>query len=249
MRRRRSYTIDELAHEAGIPSRSIRYYQTLGLLPPPRVEGRTGYYDGSHVGRLELIKELQGEGLNLQAIGWLLGGSARVDSEELRELKRAILDGWMSTEPEERSTEEIVASLGQDSIDAEDVRRAQELGLTEPTEEEDTWRVLLPAVLNAGQELAQIGMSMPPSRALDVLELMREHVRTVADAFVEIFDETVLAPWDARGRPAEEWPDVRAAVDRMRPLAGEALLSVFHQAMAEAVAERIGGMRPDDPDA
>ncbi|MDX1621284.1 MAG: MerR family transcriptional regulator [Nitriliruptorales bacterium] len=245
MRRRPRYTIDELAAETGVASRSIRYYQTLGLLPSPRVEGRTGFYDTAHVERLELIKDLQGEGLNLQAIGWLIGGAGQVDSRELRKLKHAMLDGWMATEPDERSTEEVLASFGEESIDSEAARRAQELRLVEPTEDPDRWRVVLPQVLAAGQELAQLGMPMSVDRALDVLDTMRTHTRVVADAFVELFDETVLAPWDARGRPDDEWPEVRAAIDRMRPLAGEALLSVFQQAMADAVADRIADVRAD----
>lgn len=246
MRRKRRYTIDELSEHAGVASRSIRYYQTLGLLPPPTVEGRTGIYDESHLERLALIQELQSEGFNLQAIGWLLGGSAQVDSHELRKLKRAMLDGWMTRQPEERTADEISAGLPEDEIDASVAARARELRLLEPTEDGDVWRVLLPPVLAAGQELAQLGMTMPLHRALDVLEVMREHARAIADAYVDLFDAAVLAPWDARGRPPEEWPTVRAAVDRMRPLAGESLLSVFQQAMADAVADRIGDMRPSE---
>lgn len=245
MRRARRYTIDELSERTGVATRSIRYYQTLGLLPPPTVEGRTGYYGDPHVERIALIQELQAEGLNLQAIGWLLGGSAHVDSRELRELKRAMLDGWMTSKPEERTAEEIQAGLPDGEVDADVVRRSQELRLLEPTDEDGVWRVLLPPVLSAGQELAQLGMTLSLDRSLDVLEVMREHARAIADAYVDLFDATVLAPWDARGRPAEEWPTIRTAVDRMRPLAGEALLSVFRQAMADAVADRIGDMQPE----
>jgi hypothetical protein len=64
-----------------------------------------------------------------------------------------------------------------------------------------------------------------------------------------MFDEVVLAEWDARGRPADEWQRVRESLERIRPLAGDALLTVFHQVMADAVAERIdAAARPDvDP--
>ena len=30
------YTIDELAARSGVPSRTIRFYQAKGVLPPPR---------------------------------------------------------------------------------------------------------------------------------------------------------------------------------------------------------------------
>lgn len=232
---RRRMTIDELSQTTGVSSRNIRYYQTRGLLPSPRVEGRTGYYDQAHVERLSLIQELQSEGLNLQAIGWLLGGAASVDSDEVRRLKRSILDRWIKDEPVEVPAEEVERLVEGDDADRELAERAIELGLLADTDDPDRWRVLLPTVLAAGREVTAMGV--PAARTLDVLETMRDCARQVAAAYLEIFDEAVLAPWDARGRPAGEWADIRAAVDRIRPLAGEALLAVFQQAMVEAVEE------------
>jgi len=39
----REYRIGELAREAGITVRTLRYYQERKLLPPPRREGRIGW--------------------------------------------------------------------------------------------------------------------------------------------------------------------------------------------------------------
>ena len=61
-------TIGELADRTGMSVRNIRAHQSRGLLAPPRVQGRTGYYDQGHVDRIELIRELQEEGFNLEAI-------------------------------------------------------------------------------------------------------------------------------------------------------------------------------------
>ncbi|MGZ6353720.1 MAG: MerR family transcriptional regulator, partial [Ktedonobacteraceae bacterium] len=38
------HTIDELAHLSGMPSRTIRFYNTEGMLPPPTMRGRVAYY-------------------------------------------------------------------------------------------------------------------------------------------------------------------------------------------------------------
>ena len=65
-------TIDELAREAGVTSRNIRAYQTRGLLPSPRMEGRVGYYDDNHLARLRYIASLQERGFSLAAIQCLL---------------------------------------------------------------------------------------------------------------------------------------------------------------------------------
>lgn len=240
-------TIDDLAATTGVSSRSIRYYQTRGLLPPPRVKGRQGFYGAKHVERLNLITELADEGLNLQAIGWLLGGASSVDSDELRRLKRAVLDGWVSDEPIAISEKDLGRALLGGQWSADTAERAVALGLLAKDTADDTdgdgWRILMPSVLAAGGELAEMGLD--PERMLDVLETMREHATSIARAYVQVFDEAVLAPFDARGRPEGEWAKIREAVDRIRPLAGEALLAVFRQVMADVIADRLATIDSD----
>ena len=65
--------------------RNIRNHQSRGLLPPPEVRARTGYYGPEHVERLRLIQEMQAEGFNLKAIKRLLGEQGAVG----RPLRRA----------------------------------------------------------------------------------------------------------------------------------------------------------------
>lgn len=243
MARGDSMTIDDLAATTGVSSRSIRYYQTRGLLPPPKVRGRQGFYGQRHVERLNLISELSDEGLNLQAIGWLLGGAKEVDSEELRRLKRAVLDGWVSTDPVTMSQKDLARALAGSAWSEATAQRAIELGLVQPIEDSEEWRILLPSVLAAGAELAEMGLD--PERMLDVLAVITDHATAVAKSYVAVFDEAVLAPWDARGRPDGEWQQIRESVDRIRPLAGEALLAVFRKVMAEVIAERLAATDED----
>lgn len=63
-----AYTIDELAARTGVPSRTIRFYQAKGVLPPPRKHGRVAHYDDSHAERLKIVAGLQDKGLRLRAI-------------------------------------------------------------------------------------------------------------------------------------------------------------------------------------
>jgi DNA-binding transcriptional MerR regulator len=65
-------TVDELARHAGLPTRTIREYQTLGLLPPPRRQGRIALYRTAHLRRLALIARLQDRGYSLAGIRDLL---------------------------------------------------------------------------------------------------------------------------------------------------------------------------------
>src|SRR3989449_6711739 len=78
-----SMTIDELARNTGMTVRNIRAHQSRGLVPPPNVRGRTGYYGDEHLARIELIKELQADGFNLEAIKRLLEGAGVLSSEGL----------------------------------------------------------------------------------------------------------------------------------------------------------------------
>jgi DNA-binding transcriptional MerR regulator len=66
------WTIDELAQRAGLPVRTIREYQTLGLLPSPEKRGRVGFYGQAHLARLGLIARLRDRGYSLAGIGDLL---------------------------------------------------------------------------------------------------------------------------------------------------------------------------------
>jgi len=51
-------TVDQLAAKVGMTVRNVRAYAGRGLIPPPRLAGRTGYYDQDHVARLTLVREL-----------------------------------------------------------------------------------------------------------------------------------------------------------------------------------------------
>lgn len=69
-------TIDGLAAAAGTTTRRIRSLQTLGLLPHPTLQGRTGLYDIGHRDRLVAILRLQEQGFSLESLGLLLDALA-----------------------------------------------------------------------------------------------------------------------------------------------------------------------------
>jgi DNA-binding transcriptional MerR regulator len=228
-------TIDDLARRTGMTVRNIRAYQSRGLLPPPQVVGRTGYYDEDHVARLELIKEMQGDGFNLGAIGRLLEGVGG-SSAEVLDFTRAVRAPFEDEAPEILHRDEIAKRWG-DEADPALFERARRLGLFRPLGE-DRFEVLSPRVLRAGTELAELGIS--PQTALDVAAKLRRQSREVARVFIELFLEHVWKPFDRAGRPEEDWPRVREALERLRPLASEALLSIFQLVMTEATEKAFG---------
>jgi DNA-binding transcriptional MerR regulator len=62
------YTLQELADLAGVTVRTIRFYTTQGLLPPPLSRGRYAAYGEAHLNRLRLIGKLKRAYLPLTAI-------------------------------------------------------------------------------------------------------------------------------------------------------------------------------------
>src|SRR5882757_6800506 len=92
-------TIDELAQRTSMTVRNIRAHQSRGLLPPPDVRGRTGYYGPEHIARIELIRELQSEGFNLELISRLLANAEGSSSEVLR-FTRALHEPFADEEPQ-----------------------------------------------------------------------------------------------------------------------------------------------------
>ena len=229
-----SMTIDELARRTGMTVRNIRAHQSRGLVPPPDVRGRTGYYGDEHVERIELIKELQADGFNLEAIRRLLEGAGG-SSREVLNFSRALRAPFEDEQPEVMDAGEVEKRWG--GADPELLKRAEKLGMMRPLGD-GRYEVLSPRLQRAGIELAALGI--PAEKSLEIGEKVRRQARGVARVFVEVFVENVWKPFNRAGRPEEEWPKVREALERLRPLASEALLAIFQQVMSEAVEEAAG---------
>ena len=67
-------SIGELAGEAGLSRRAVRFYVQQKLLPTPLGRGRGRHYGASHLARLRRIGELQAAGHSLDAIRRILDG-------------------------------------------------------------------------------------------------------------------------------------------------------------------------------
>src|SRR5437764_3716318 len=128
-RRAGELTIDELARRTGMTVRNIRAHQSRGLLPPPEVRARIGYYGPEHVARIELIRELQSEGFNLESIRRLLDGSAGASDEVLR-FTRALRAPYEDEEPEIVEAAELAERWR--SSDPRLLDRAERLGILRP---------------------------------------------------------------------------------------------------------------------
>lgn len=236
------FSIEQLAAATGLTVRNIREHQTRGLLPPPMLEGRKGTYDHRHLARLTFIRQLQAEGLNLQAIHWLLERAPVEATEEVVRFERALFAPWGSDQTLEWTTDDFEARLG--PVEPQRLERAIELGVIRPAGE-DRWEILSPRLMEAGADLYALGI--PLSAALDVAEVLQQHTAAVARSFVAIFIDHVWDPFEQAGRPASQWESVRRSLERLRGIATQALLAVFQQSMQAATDQAAAGVGLDPP--
>jgi len=225
-------TIDDLAREMGLSVRNVRSHQARGLLPPPEVRGRIGYYGPEHVNRLRLIQELQAEGMKLDGIKRLLRASSG-QGEGLLRVKQAADSMADSESPEVVSAEELGERL---SVDGEEgaklVARAIKLDLLIPLGE-GLFEVPSPALLSVAEDLVAHGISV--RAALRLVEDLRRHSRAVSQRFVKLFIDEVWRPFVDAGMPEEQWSAIADSMEAARPLAAEAVLAVFRQTLGDEV--------------
>lgn len=227
-------TIDELARASGVTVRNIRAYQARGLLPPPQVQARTGYYGPGHEARLELIKDLQDEGVKLDTIKKLLdttGGS----TEQVVHFIRTVRGLFGSEERQIVSLAELIERF--QATDTAILKRGQKMGLLRELGD-DQYEEVSPRLMNAAADLT--GLGIPIERSLDVVEQMRKHADGIAKTYVDLFLGEIWQPFDASGRPSDQWPRVYETIEALRRISGEAMLAVLELAVSERLDVTFG---------
>lgn len=229
-------TIDELGRETGMTVRTVRSHQARGLLPPPDVRQRTGYYGAEHIARLRLIQELQAEGFNLRGIKRLLD-EEHSPAERLLGLKAAVTAPFETEEPEVLTLEELAGRFGPE-VDQRALAKAVKLGVVVPLGG-DRFEAPSPSLLRAAEEVV-VRRGVPLSAALVVVEQLQRQSEAASRAFVRLFLEHVWEPFEAAGAPEDRFPDVMESIERLRPIASEALLAVFRHTMTVEVEAAFG---------
>jgi DNA-binding transcriptional MerR regulator len=82
--------VEQLSARSDVAVDTIRYYQSKGLLDPPRREGRVAWYGERHLERLTRIRSLQQRGFTLATIVRLVSGELDAADEALL----GELSGW-----------------------------------------------------------------------------------------------------------------------------------------------------------
>lgn len=234
IRQENALTIEQLAAESGMTVRNIRAHRARGLLPAPEVRERVGYYGPEHVTRLRMIQELQSEGFNLKGIERLLAQSPG-PAEQFLSFKRALGASFETEEPQSFTRDELIERFGTDSDDA--LKQAIESGGLVPLGD-DRYEARVPSLLDAAEGV--LAQGVPLNHALAVLSKVQDRCKSVAREFIRLFLEDVWKPFEEAGYPEERWPDVRAALDQLRPLSTQALMGIYQMTMSDEVDSAFG---------
>ncbi|EME97143.1 MerR family transcriptional regulator [Streptomyces mobaraensis] len=180
---KREYRMADLAREAGITVRTLRFYRERGLVPPPRREGRIAWYDGTHLTRLRTITALLERGHTLGGIADLLAAfEGGRDVAELLGLDGASPTPWSRETPVRLGAEELADTFA-GQVTAENLAAALDIGYLAVDGEEFVH--VSRRLLDASTELVRAGV--PLSAVLEAGRRVRAH----ADALAEIFADLI----------------------------------------------------------
>jgi MerR family transcriptional regulator, redox-sensitive transcriptional activator SoxR len=112
--------IGQVVRRSGVPASTLRYYEELGLLRPPRRTGGQRRYDDGVLDRLKVVGLCKAAGFSLDEIRLLVADDVpgRPTSRALVEAKLADIDARMATLARARAILEWGMQCTCPSIDA-----------------------------------------------------------------------------------------------------------------------------------
>ncbi|MFE4653532.1 MerR family transcriptional regulator [Streptomyces sp. NPDC056707] len=223
-------TVDELAARAGVTVRTVRFYSTRGLLPPPVIgPRRVGHYGHDHLSRLALIEELQHQGMTLAAIERYLEQLPPDLSAHDLAIHRALVASWAPDSAEEATRAELERRAGR-ALTEEDVDRLAAMGVLERAAADDSFRVD-PGMLRLGVELLDVPITN--ETILAARTVLLEHTRSAAHELTRLFRDEVWNPYRERESDPEHVAAMKSLSAHMQPMVLQALVTAFQRSLKE----------------
>jgi len=219
--------IDELARRAGVATTTIRLYQTRGLLPPPRLVGRTGYYTAAHLARLRLIGELRARRFSLASIKAIV--DARDEGRDLGAVVGAETGPLFGGEPIVVQPAELAERFPVGAIGTDEMQRVARLGLISVL---DDGRVQIDDARFLDTGAALVHMGVPVAVVLDQLEQLLRETDAIAARFIDVFERHLYDP----AAPADE---MRSRLAELRMHAQRVVVAALERSLARLGAERL----------
>ncbi|MBM7442511.1 MerR family transcriptional regulator [Streptomyces sp. HB132] len=224
-------TVDELAARAGVTVRTVRFYSTRGLLPPPVIgPRRVGHYGNDHLSRLALIEELQHQGMTLAAIERYLQQLPPDLSAQDLAIHRALVASWAPDSAEDMERAELERRAGR-TLSEQDLDRLAAMGVLEhPTVPEGPCLVD-PGLLRLGVELLDVPIAH--ETILAARTVLLEHTRSAAHELTRLFRDEVWNPYRERESDPEHVKAMKSLSAHMQPMVLQALLTAFQRSLKE----------------
>ncbi len=213
--------IDDLAQRTGIPSRTIRFYNTQGLLPAPLMRGRVAYYEQEHVTVLRIIRELKEQQHQpLEVIKDLLDIRATHGDMQMNlAFKRRFARGLSNGEQQLRLSKEDLAARRGMSIEQIDDLTQQELLFPQEIDGQIVYTEDDVQLVELYQHFEELGLP------LALPALIRFQLKQLARSEIAAYEQHVIPRWREAGFSLEEQTE---QFEHMLLLA-DTLLSVMHK--------------------
>ncbi len=217
-------TLDELTARVGLTVRTVRFYTTRGLVPPPIRRGRSGYYSPVHIARIELVLELQSHGFTLSAIERYVAGIPDDATPEDIALARTMLAPWQSDLPVEMDRDQLETKAGR-PLTAEDIATLQALGVLRLR---GSAYLVASNQLSLGLRLVELGF--PREVAVAAASIYQEHGEQMAKELYEMINDQLAPRYDGAGSSEH----FREIMERLKPLSVGGLVTAYESAVARA---------------
>lgn len=195
------YRVEELAAEAGVSVEALRSYQSKGLLPPPRHEGRVAIYGDEHAARLREILDLKHQGYSLRMIAHLLNSEAPATGAA-----PALADTFSAAGvEEERLTLRQVADRTR--VPPSMLRSLEASGVLQPRNDSDERPYTTADVKAVRMLLSLISGGLPIEEFMAVARTQIETNSSVAQGAIDLFFRYVREPMLDSGLPEDEEAD------------------------------------------
>lgn len=215
------WRIDDLAQQTGIPSRTIRFYNTQGLLPPPLMRGRVAFYEQEHSAVLRIIRELkEQQHLPLDVIKQLLEirtqhGDMQMNLALNQRLTRSLSQNAQSLR---LSRAELAQRCDVTLAYIEDLTK-QELIFPQEVDGESVFNGDDALLVELYHRFEQLGLP------LSLPALIRFQLRQLVRSEIAAYEQHVIPRWHEEGLSLEEQT---AQFEHMLTLA-DTLLSIMHK--------------------
>ncbi|MGG2462497.1 MerR family transcriptional regulator [Streptomyces sp. RGM 3693] len=198
----------DLAREAGITVRTLRFYRERKLIPPPRREGRIAWYNEHHLARLRTIAALLERGHTLGGIAELFTAfETGRDVGELLGLPSPLLTPW-SEETPVRLTPEELADHFSGEVTAANLTASLALGYL--AVDGDEFVHISRRLLDVSTSL--VAQGVPLAAVLEAGGRVRAHADALADVFTTLIRAHLVTT-------LQDLPRATEAVENLRPLA------------------------------